>query len=268
MEPLADVKLLEDLSPKEVKKWENAGLQAISKGKVGAVVLSGGQGTRLGFSGPKGMYDIGLPSSKTLFQLFAERIVRMQQLAQQHAKTKNLPTIPWYIMTSQMNDQETRDFFVRNQYFGLLEDQIFFFKQGMLPCFTTEGKLMLESSYKLAMASDGNGGIYSAMESTGALEDMKSKGVEYLHVFAVDNAICKTVDPVFLGCCISQKSDCGNKVLWKNSPDEQVGILAKRDGKFCVVEYSEIDKESCEKVDENGKLVYGAANICNHFYTV
>jgi UDP-N-acetylglucosamine/UDP-N-acetylgalactosamine diphosphorylase len=262
LEPLEEFDRLEECSNAKIQKWRSKGLEAIRKGQVCALVLSGGQGTRLGFSGPKGMYSIGLPSHKSLFQLFAERIRKLEQLAGHGSK------IHFYLMTSKMNHEETVSFFEQHDYFGLKESQMFFFPQGTLPCFTLEGKLMLQNSYQLATASDGNGGIYHALSKSGALTKLQKQHVKYLHVFSVDNALCKVADPVFIGYCIDKNADCANKVVWKSRPDESVGVVAKKNGKFCIIEYSEMDSDIRKQTDpKTGQLAYGAANICNHFFT-
>ncbi|OQS06434.1 UDP-N-acetylhexosamine pyrophosphorylase [Thraustotheca clavata] len=270
LEPLDTMDAISSTPNSVVNSWECTGFSAIAHNQVAALVLSGGQGTRLGFGGPKGMYNIGLPSEKSLFQLFAERIVRLQTLAAAAvpSATRDI-RIPFYIMTSAMNHDTTVVFFKQHSYFGLDPDQVFFFPQGTLPCFTTEGKLMLESAGKLATASDGNGGIYTALAKSGAIRRMEASGVQYLHVFSVDNAMCKVADPVFMGYCIEKEADCGNKVVWKSRPEESVGVVAKRNGRYCVVEYSEMDKATSELRDPStGELSFGAANICNHFYTL
>ncbi|KAF0697817.1 Aste57867_11532 [Aphanomyces stellatus] len=261
LEPLDSTDSIATTPAATIQEWEQTGFDAIRNGQVAALVLSGGQGTRLGFAGPKGMYNIGLPSEKSLFQLFCERILRLEALA----KGK----IPFYIMTSVMNHDTTEVFFKQHGYFGLEPTQVMFFPQGTLPCFTTQGKLMLENAGKLATASDGNGGVYTALEKSGALDRMEEAGTQFLHVFSVDNAMCKVADPVFMGYCIAKQADCGNKVVWKTRPEESVGVVAKRGGQYCVVEYSEMDKATSELRDpETNELLYGAANICNHFYTV
>jgi len=238
-----------------------AGMNAIRSGQVAALVLAGGQGTRLGFDGPKGMYDIGLPSGRTLFQLMAERIQKLSLLA-------GNVSIPFYIMTSPLNHDETVKFFESQNFFGLGKSNVYFFQQGMLPCLTKEGKIILEAPNKVSVAPDGNGGIYPSLQQSGALQDMKTRGVKYLHVFSIDNALVKPADPVFVGYCINQKADCGNKVVWKSHAHEKVGVVAMRQHKPCVVEYSEITTEMAERTDSQQILVFGAANICNHFYTI
>jgi len=254
----------------DVDTWRQAGLYAIKEGKVAALVLAGGQGTRLGFDGPKGCYDIGMPSKKTLFQLLSERILKLQQLAsnlnndgEASQSTKNLCL---YIMTSPLNHEATVSFFKKHNNFGI---EVYFFRQGMLPCLSeSDGKILLEGPGRVAMAPDGNGGIYPALQSSGMLAQMETAGVEYLHVFSIDNALCRPADPVFCGYCINVQADCGNKVLWKVSAHEKVGVLAEQAGKPCIVEYSDITTDMAELTDDNGKLVFGAANICNHFYTL
>lgn len=237
------------------------GIETIGLGEVAALVLAGGQGTRLGFAGPKGMYDIGLPSGHTLFQLLAERLKKIKEIS-------NCKSLPFYIMTSPVNHEETIAFFKDNDYFGLPEKDVVFFQQGMLPCMTNDGKIIIESAGKVAMAPDGNGGIYPSLEQSGMIDDMILRGTKYIHVFSIDNALTKIADPVFIGHCVLNEADCGNKVVWKTGPHEKVGVLAEKGGKPCIVEYSEITTEMAELNDANGRLVFGAGNICNHFYTL
>ena len=236
------------------------GIHSLRDGEVCALVLAGGRGTRLGFDGPKGLYP--LLHSKTLFQLLAERIMKLQFLA------GNNCVIPWYIMTSPMNHLQTLEFFKQQKFFGLNEENIILFQQGVLPCLDFEGKIILESKCKCAMAPDGNGGIYNSMKKNHIFDDMRRRKIKYIHTFAIDNALVKPADPVFIGSCIRNNADCGNKVLWKRDASEKVGIVAVKNGKPCIMEYSDMDKKLLDKVDENGALVYGAANICNHFFTV
>jgi UDP-N-acetylglucosamine/UDP-N-acetylgalactosamine diphosphorylase len=251
--------------------WNKLGLEAISQNKVAALVLAGGQGTRLGFDGPKGCYDIEMPSGKTLFQLIAERIRRLQQLACNHHSASNEtvgaePELPLYVMTSPLNHLETVEYFQRNNNFGI---QVHFFPQGMLPCLDMNGKIILEGPGLVAMAPDGNGGIYPALEREGMLDRMKETGIQHVHVFSIDNALCRPADPCFVGYCIAMGADVGNKVVWKTEAREQVGVMASKNGKKpCVVEYSDITTEMAERTDQDGKLVFGAANICNHYYTL
>ena len=183
------------------------GMEAIRNGEVAALVLSGGQGTRLGYAGPKGMYNIGLPSGRTLFHLLAERIAKLDQLAAGTNKSKSSKgssNLPLYVMTSPVNHEDTVKYFEESSFFGLSTDSVKFFQQGMLPCLTEDGKIIMEKAGTVAMAPDGNGGIYPSLVASGMLEDMTNRGVRYLHVFSIDNAMTKPADPAFIGYCIAK----------------------------------------------------------------
>jgi len=246
--------------------YQNLSLAEIGAGNVGILLLSGGQGTRLGVNYPKGMYNVGLPSDKTLFQLQAERILKLQRLAAQ--ETGKTGKITWYIMTSASTVGPTQKFFKDNDYFGLSKENIIVFQQGTLPCFTFEGKMILGEKHKLSRAPDGNGGLYRALRTEGVLEDMKKRGIKYIQLYCVDNILVRVGDPVFIGYCISKGAECANKVVRKQFPTEAVGITCKVDDHYQVVEYSEITTKSAELSNKDGSLVYSAANICIHFFTL
>lgn len=206
------------------QKAYKLGSDAISRGDVGVLVLAGGQGTRLGFDGPKGMYDIGLPSGRTLFQMLAERLkfLTTQVVTSSSSNNQRTSSCPFYIMTSPINHEETVTYFRDNNYFGLSKTGVLFFQQGMLPCLTDDGKIILETSSRVSMAPDGNGGIYPSLKKSGMFDDMLRRQLKYLHVFSIDNVLTKIADPRFIGYCIMQNSDCGNKVVWKTGPHEKV----------------------------------------------
>lgn len=269
MEPLpesATASIL-DSKPEDIEKWYESGLDLIAENSVGVVLMAGGQGTRLGSSDPKGCFNIGLPSEKSLFQIQAERIRKVAKLA--HKKSGKDVVVPWYVMTSGPTRGPTEKYFKENNYFGLKAENVIIFEQGVLPCISNEGKILLENKGKVAVAPDGNGGIYQAIVTSSVMEDMRKRGIKHIHAYCVDNCLVKVADPVFIGFAASKDVDIATKVVRKRSAKESVGLILLKNGKPDVVEYSEIDAETAEAKDpkQQDVLKFRAANIVNHYYS-
>ncbi|KAG0266697.1 UDP-N-acetylglucosamine pyrophosphorylase [Actinomortierella ambigua] len=255
----------------ELQTWERLGLEAIEHQHVAVLLMAGGQGTRLGSKLPKGCFQgLGLPSRKTLFQIQAERILKLQQLATELlAKDTGRPqpktiVVPWIIMTSQATRRVTESFLKDNAYFGLDPQHVIFFDQGVIPCFDSHGKLLLHSKHMLATAPNGNGGLYWALHKEGILDELERRGVQYVHSFSVDNILTKIADPVGIGYAIQTQADVMAKVVPKRMPEEPLGVICRLAGKIKVVEYSELDPSLAALQDpQTGELVYNAGYICN-----
>ena len=246
------------LSEQEYDKYLKLGEDEIKKGKYSVVIMAGGQGTRLGHSGPKGTFDIGLDSHKSIFEILADNL-------KEENKKYNV-SIPWYIMTSKENNDQTVAFFEENNYFGYNKNDIVFFKQGKLPMCDENGKILIDENGIIKEAADGHGGIFQSMKNNGINEDMKKRGVEWAFIGPVDNVLVKMVDPILLGIMIDKKVLAGGKSTVKANPSEKVGVFCKRNGKPGVVEYTEITTEMAERTDKNGELVFGESHInCNLF---
>ncbi|KAJ1844239.1 UDP-N-acetylglucosamine pyrophosphorylase [Coemansia sp. RSA 2708] len=257
---------LDGAQAEESAAWQAEGMRLIRANKVAVILLAGGQGSRLGSSAPKGCYDIGMPSHKPLFAMQAERIRRLQQLA---AAGGAEVRIPWLVMTSAPTRAATQQAFADAGFFGMREDDVFFFNQGVLPCFGLDGRILLERAGRVAVAPDGNGGIYEALRTSGALDWLRARGVEHVHSYCVDNCLVRVADPVFVGYAALRGAECGAVVVPKSAWDERVGVICLRNGRYGVVEYSEITEAMAQATRAgSGELSYNAGNICNHYYTL
>uniref|UniRef100_F1KWR9 UDP-N-acetylglucosamine diphosphorylase n=1 Tax=Ascaris suum TaxID=6253 RepID=F1KWR9_ASCSU len=245
------------------------GLEAIADGKVGVIVLAGGQATRLGASLPKGTLSLnleGFSHPDSLLAIQAARIARLQRLAST-AFPDSKPMIQWLVMTSKATEKDTVEHLKKIvPECDLDENQLTIFSQNDFPCFNMDGNLILSTKSSIATSPDGNGGLYAALAPY--LGRLRARGVQYLHVYCVDNILCRVADPHFLGFCIDKGADCAAKAVEKVEPHEAVGVICLESGKARVVEYSEISKELAEKRDESGRLMLRAGNIANHFFTI
>uniref|UniRef100_A0A0G4GFG9 UDP-N-acetylglucosamine diphosphorylase n=1 Tax=Chromera velia CCMP2878 TaxID=1169474 RepID=A0A0G4GFG9_9ALVE len=265
---------LSSTSAEVQKLWSDKGFEMIRQGQLAALCMAGGQGTRLGLDKPKGMFPIGPISQKSLFQIFCERILRLQTLATEGGKKKCVP-IPFCVMTSDLNHTDTEKYFKDNKFFGLSKSQVHIFQQPTIPAFTMEGGLFLEEKGKLARAPNGNGGIFQGLLESGLIEALEKKGVTGLHVFSVDNVLGKVADPLFCGFCETLGVEVGNKCVEKTNPEEKVGVMCVKTekekegkGKACVVEYSELSEEEKTAKGADGHLAFSAGNIANHYFTL
>lgn len=241
------------------KRYDEAiklGKKFISEGKVGAFVVAGGQGTRLGFDGPKGNYPISPVRNKTLFQIFGETIKAVCE--------KYQSVCPWYIMTSPLNYRQTVEIFQENNYYCLDEKDIFIFQQGTIPNFSFDGKIILADKSAIACSPDGHGGSLKALYKSGAVEDMKGRGVEILSYWQVDNPLVELFDPLFIGLHILDNSEMSSKALIKNQAKERVGNFCLVDGKVTVIEYSDLPDELADKRNPDGSLVFELGSIGIH----
>ena len=241
-------------------RFTEAGLAAIRAGKVGAVLLGGGQGTRLGCEHAKGMVDIGITRELFIFECLMNNLRRVTEQAGAY--------IPLFIMTSVENHDETEAFFAEKNYFGYSKEHIRFFRQEQLPTVDPEGRLMLSAPGIISTAPNGNGGWYASMENTGLLHELRQSSIEWLNVFAVDNVLQSIADPCFIGAVIESGHVSGAKVVAKADPDEKVGVLCLEDGRPSIVEYYEMTEEMRTLREPDGNLSYRFGVILNYLFRV
>ena len=249
-------------TPANFKEWEEAnklGESAMRDGKVGIVLLAGGQGTRLGFPHPKGMYPIGPISGKTLFEIFAEQVIALSK--------KSGNAIPYMIMTSDGTHDETTSFFEEKNYFGLDRGNVFFFKQGYAPCLDGKtGELLCAEKGVLAMSPDGHGGLLAAMLNAGLFEELRRRNVDYLFLHQIDNPLVRVCDPGFIGLHIAHRAQVSTKVVAKTGPEEKVGVAVDLDGLTAIVEYSDLPSELANEREADGDLRYWAGSTAIHVF--
>lgn len=241
-------------------KFTEIGLEAIRHGKVGAVLLAGGQGSRLGFDHPKGMFNIGVERELYIFECLINNLLEVTKKAG--------AWVPLFIMTSVDNNRETREFFEKHNYFGYSSENVWFFVQEQLPTVDAKGKLMLSGTGTISTAPNGNGGWYASMAKTGMLKIVLEAKIEWLNVFAVDNVLQRIADPCFIGAVIDSGKVSGAKVVAKAAPEEKVGVLCLEDGKPSIVEYYEMTDEMLHSREADGTLSYNYGVILNYLFRV
>ncbi|SFJ90671.1 UTP--glucose-1-phosphate uridylyltransferase [Thermoflavimicrobium dichotomicum] len=249
-----------ELDKKQKEHFNALGMDLIKNGKVASLVVAGGQGSRLGCDGPKGTYNIGLPSQKSLFQLQAERLINLSNKVNRF--------IPWYVMTNPENHEETLYFFKKNRFFGYPQHEIFFFKQDVLPALDMNGKILMSSPSQICFVPNGNGGCFSALKRSGGLNDLKQRGVEWLFYYNVDNALIKVADPGFIGYSHVKGHPIASKVIEKRNPDEKVGLFVLKNGRPSVIEYTELPENIKQQKNLSEQLLYNQANISIHLFHI
>ncbi len=256
--PLAAMELDEIAAKKDA--FQAIGVKAIQDGKVGAVLLAGGMGTRLGSDDPKGMYNIGLTKEVFIFERLIENLMDVVNLTGTY--------IHLFVMTSDKNDEATRKFLAEKNYFGYKAEYVHFFIQEMAPATDYDGHVYMESKSKISTSPNGNGGWFVSLKVAGLVDLLHAEGIEWLNIFAVDNVLQRIADPVYVGACIDAGVDVGAKVVRKNAPDEKVGVMCLEDGKPSIVEYYELTDELMNAKDAKGEPAYNFGAILNYLFNV
>ena len=260
IEPVSAIPVAAPDRPGAREAWE-MGEKALADGRVGLVLVAGGQGTRLGFDGPKGTFPIGPVSGRTLFEYHADKI--------KNVRRRYGCALPWYIMLGETTEEDTKAFFRSHDFFGLGEETIAFFKQGMMPCVDEKGKFILDTKATLAMNPDGHGGCIPAMFDQGILRDARERGIDTLSYFQVDNWAVKVADPFFIGYHLLRDGEFSSKVKPKTEPHEPAGVFCRCDGKVRVIEYTELDTyPQLLDTDAEDRLIHYAANAAIHVFSV
>ena len=256
LEPLGALTLSDIEENRE--HFTSAGLEAIRQGKVGAVLLAGGMGTRLGFDKPKGMYNIGVTRPLYIFECLINNLLQVVEKAGAF--------VPLFIMTSEKNDEDTREFFEEMKYFGYNPEYVHFFVQDMAPAIGEDGKILLEEKGRIATSPNGNGGWFASLVKAGFLGMLQREGIEWLNIFAVDNVLQRIADPCFVGATVLSGCECGAKVVAKADPQERVGVLCLEDGAPSIVEYYEMTDEMITRREPDGRLSYNYGVILNYLF--
>ncbi len=248
---------------KEISQRNRAiqeGEALLRRGQAGIIVVAGGQGTRLGFDGPKGTFAVGPVTQRTLFQYHVEKIRALERLYN--------CTIPFYVMTSPGNHQATIRYFAEHQFFGKNPDSVIFFPQRLLPVFDEHGKILLESKHRLSFSPDGHGGLLYALKKHHIVADMVNRGIRHIYYFQVDNVLIKMCDPAFMGEHVLARADMSARTVYKRDPEEPLGNIGLIGDIYRVIEYTELPPKLKEARDQHGTLVYGQGSIAIHMFAV
>ena len=249
------------LTTEQREEFDKLGEEVVKNNQYAVVTMAGGQGTRLGHTGPKGTFKLDVyGKGKYLFEILADNL--------QEANKKYGVVINWYIMTSKENNADTVEFLEKNNYFGYDKSKVTIFKQSELPLVDTEGKFLINKEYKIKEASDGNGGTYSSLRASGCLADMKEKGIKWVFIGSVDNALLKMIDVTLLGMAVKKGVQIASKSVAKANPQERVGVFCKMNNHPKVIEYTELPEKMAEEVDSDGELKFGESHIMCNLYTI
>ena len=249
------------MTKEEKEEYYKIGANIIKHGEYAVVTMAGGQGTRLGWNGPKGTFklDIG-PNGKYIFEILVDKLKK--------AKEEFETEICWYIMTSNDNNQQTIQFFKENNYFGYNKNKVKFFIQGELPLLDMQGNIVKNSDNTIKTASNGNGSVFESLRVDGMLEDMKAKGIKWVYICGVDNIMVNMIDSILLGLTVKSNSESACKSIMKNYPEEKVGIFCKKNGKTAVIEYIDMTEDMLYACDENGEFHYGESFFVSTLFNV
>ena len=251
---------IDEINPNRCK-FEQLGIKALEEQKVGALLLAGGMGTRLGSDNPKGMYNIGKTKDVYIFQRIFENLLDVVKLCGK--------PIPFFIMTSEKNNETTINFIKEHNYFGYNPEYVKFFVQDMAPCCSLIGKILLESKNRIATSPNGNGGWFnSLLNNKEAREQLEKFNLEWLNIFAVDNVLQKVADPLLIGATINGNYQIGTKVIRKVDPYEKVGVMCNKNGHPSIIEYIDLTEEMAHATDNNGERLYNFGSILNHLFRV
>ncbi len=245
--------------PSERADATRHGEKLLAAGRVAILVVAGGQGTRLGFAGPKGAFPLGPVTHRCLFELQAQKIAGLSR--------RSARPIPWYILTSPATDLATRELFERKRYFNLSPEDVFIFPQGCVPAFDLQGRLLLERPDRIFENPDGHGGALPALHQSGALEDMERRGVDTIFYYQVDNPLVAIGDPTFVGFHDQHRAEMSCKVVRRSDSRESIGVLARQRGRASIVEYTEIDEGQRTARNADGELVFWAGNPAIHLFS-